>query len=96
MSDKRYAKPDGFQGRGKGKPNYIQLKWEVMMYKEGEFKNGKFSSIAELNKEWDLKLNSCIVQRLMTHKRVDENKSRANSFLQKYQHIQLTKINEKR
>ena len=96
MEIKRYAKPEGFQGRGKGKGNYKRLKWEVIMYTDGEFKMGKFSSIPELNDAWNLSLNSCIVQRLLTHKRVDENKTRNNSFLEKYQHIKLTKINEPR
>lgn len=92
----RYAKPEGFQGRGKGHRNYKKLRWQVQMYEDGEFKNGKFSSIGELNEKWNLNLTSCIVQRLMTHKRVDENKSRINSFLKHYQHIQIQKIDELR
>ena len=92
----KWAKPEGFQGRGKGKMNYKRLKWEALMYKDGDFMSGKFSSIVELNNAWDLKLNSCIVQRLLTHKRVGEDKTRSNSFLERYQHIKLIKIDEPR
>ena len=60
-----------------------------------QLKEGKFCSIPHLNEEWDLKLNSDYVRRIMTGYRADKTQRWGkNSFLQRYGHIRINKINE--
>ncbi len=60
-----------------------------------EMKQGKFSTIKQLNEEMGLTLTNDLVWRLTTGNRVDTNKrNKDNSFLSRYGHIKLTKINE--
>jgi hypothetical protein len=95
----KWAKPEGFKGRTIGTTTYKKYKWSVVMYdKETEqLKSGKFSTVKELNEEWGLKLSGDHIWRLMTHSRVDENKRNGpNSFLARYGHIKIEKIDEPR
>jgi hypothetical protein len=92
-----YAKPEGFKGRGKGTTNYKKNKWEIVFFDKdiNEMKQGKFSTIKQLNEEMGLALTNDLVWRLVTLRRVDTNKrNKDNSFLSRYGHIKLTKIDE--
>ena len=87
------------KGRPIGGTNLSSYKWEVCMYDKttNQLKKGKFSTIKELNKEWDLKLNADYVKRIRTHFRADESmRYKENSFIQRWGHIKIEKINEKR
>ena len=66
------------------------------MYRDGEFLQGKFSSIPELNTKLGLQLTSCAIGRLISLKNVDQNRSRCDSFLERYKHIQIKRILEDR
>lgn len=93
----KYAKPEGFKGRGKGTTNYKKNKWEIVFFDKdtNEMKQGKFSTIKEINKGLGLSLTNDLVWRLTTGNRVDTSKrNKDNSFLSRYGHIKLTKINE--
>ena len=84
-------------GRPKGSTTYKTYKWKLVMYDKHTktFREGKYCSIPHLNKELNLNLTSDIVMRLRTHYRTDTTmKHGEGSFLAKYGHIQLTKINE--
>jgi hypothetical protein len=99
MEQKKYYKPEGFQGRGKGSTNWKKLKWEVIMFDKetNTFKGGKYSSVKQLNEELGLNLSGDTVWRLITHSRVDESKrNKENSFLGRYGHIKINKIDEYR
>ena len=94
---KKYAKPEGWIGKKSGDTSWKKLKWSVIMYDKssGEMKSGKFSSIKELNEAFKLELNNDIVYRLRTLKRVDTSKKhKDNSFLGRYGHIKIDKIDE--
>ena len=94
---KRYAKPEGFKGRGKGTTNYKKNKWSIIMFDKetNEMKQGKYSTIKELNEDFNLNLSNDIVWRLTTGNRVDTAKrNKDNSFLSRYGHIKLEKIDE--
>ena len=85
-------------GRKKGSPNRSYYKWDVVIFDKttNTFKEGKFCSITELNKEWDLKLNSDYVKRIMTKYRADLlQRNKENSFIARYGHIKIEKIHEK-
>ena len=86
------------RGRPKNVPNKNTYKWKVIMFdrQTEQLKIGKFFSIPHLNDEWDLKLNSDYVRRIMSKYRVDEDrKKKENSFLARWGHITIEKINEK-
>ena len=94
---KKYQKPEGFKGRGEGNSNWKKYKWSVIMFDKetNEFKTGKFVSLNELNKEMGLTLTVDTSWRLRTLKRVDTDKrNKENSFLGRYGHIKLEKIDE--
>ena len=92
-----YAKPEGFQGRKKGSGTYKKYKWSVIMFKDGNWSSGKFSTVAEMNKIMGLGLSGDQVYRLTTGSRVDEKKRNGkNSFLARYGHIKIEKIDEPR
>ena len=87
------------KGRPKGttsKKNYL---WKVNLYDKDThmLKCGKFSTIKELNEEWNLKLNADYVKRIMTKYRADTTmRNKENSFLARYGHINIEKIKEPR
>jgi len=94
---KKYAKPEGFKGRGKGISNYKKNKWEVVIFdrETSTWRSGKYSTIKDLNEGMGLKLTCDIVWRLTTGERVDTTqRNKTNSFLSRYGHIKLTKISE--
>ena len=93
----KYLKPEGFQGRGKGAKTYNKLKWEIIMYdkESNRIKTGKFSSKEQMIAEMKLDLSPDHIYRLSSGKKVDETKRlKDSSFLEKYGHIQITKIDE--
>ncbi len=93
----RYAKPEGFKGRGKGTSNYKKYKWDIVLFDKetNEMKQGKYSTIKQLNNDLNLNLTNDTVWRLTTGNRVDTSKrNKDNSFLSRYGHIKLTKIDE--
>jgi hypothetical protein len=94
---KKYAKPEGFKGRGKGTTNYKKYKWSIIIFDKetNEMKQGKYSTIKEINESLGLTLSNDLVWRLTTGNRVDTSKrNKDNSFLSRYGHIKLEKINE--
>jgi hypothetical protein len=94
---KRYSKPEGFKGRGEGSTNWKKYKWYVTVYDKNtdSFRTGKFSSIKEINEKMKLNLTVDICWRLRTLNRVDTSKrNKENSFLSRYGHIKLEKIDE--
>ena len=85
-------------GRKKGSGNRSFYKWDVTLFDKetNTFKEGKFCSITDLNKEWGLKLNSDYVKRIMTKYRADmTQRNKENSFMARYGHIKINKIYEK-
>lgn len=96
---KKYFKPEGFQGRGVGSSNWKKLKWEVIMFDKATntFKGGKYGTVKELNQSLGLNLSGDTVWRLITKSRVDETqRNKENSFLGRYGHIKINKIDEYR
>lgn len=84
-------------GREVGRSTYKVYKWEVTMFDKetNQLKQGKFCSLAHINREWDLKLTCDLAHRLTTNYRVDTSgKMGKYSFVQKYGHIKLKKICE--
>lgn len=85
------------KGRPKGRPNFRNYKWEVIMYdnETKSLKQGKFTSVREINEQWNMNLNQDYVRRIMTKYRADPTmKNGKNSFYARWGHIQITKINE--
>lgn len=85
-------------GRKSGGTNHKAYKWSVCMYDKdtNQIKEGKFYSIRHLNDEWNLNLNSDYVKRIMTRYRADlSQRNKENSFLHRWGHIKINKINEK-
>jgi len=94
---KKYAKPEGFKGRGKGNTNYKKNKWSVIIFDKdtNSFREGKYSTIKNINEGLGLKLTGDIVWRLLTGNKVDTSqRNKSNSFLSRYGHIKIQKINE--
>ena len=94
---KKYQKPEGFTGRGKGNDNWKKYKWNVVFFdkESNTMKSGKFSTIKELNEKMGLSLTVDTCWRLRNLKRVDTTKRNGeHSFLSKYGHIKLEKIDE--
>ena len=85
------------KGRSKGSGTYKVYKWKVVMYDKDThmLKEGKFCSIAHMNKELGLKLNGDLTHRIQTKYRADLTmRNKENSFLKRWGHIHLTKIDE--
>lgn len=85
------------KGRPKGSGNKSSYKWKIVIFDNDTktFKEGKFYSVNHINKELNLKLNSDYVRRIMTHYRADKTmRNKDNSFLARYGHIKIEKINE--
>lgn len=82
------------RGRGKGSVNYKKKKWDIKITGEdGNVKEGQYCSIAQLNADLGINLKGDVVWRLTSGKRVDKTcKHGDNSFLKKYQHINIMKI----
>lgn len=85
--------------RTKGSVNSKKYKWSVLMFDKdtGEFKQGKYSSINEMNNDLGTNISNDLAWRIITKNKVDTSKKfKDNSFLSKYQHIKLEKIDELR
>jgi hypothetical protein len=92
----RYAKPEGFKGRGHSK-SYKFNKWKITMYDKetGEMRSGKYPTKEKLIEDFKLDIGPDHIYRLATGHKVDTNKSKKNSsFLSRYGHIKIEKINE--
>ena len=84
-------------GRPKGTPNNKTYRWKVIIFdnETKTFKEGKYYSVPHINQELNLSLNSDYVRRIMTKYRADRTmRNKENSFLARYGHIQIEKINE--
>lgn len=83
--------------RTKGSLNTANYKWSVIIYDDGEFKQGKFSSINEMNKTFGTNISNDLAWRILSKNKVDQtSKLKEKSFISKYKHIKLEKINEPR
>ena len=88
----KYSKPPGFAGRGYGNTNWRLYKWSITVH--GQFA-GKYVSIKEMNNHLNLGLTNDRVWRIVTGRRVDHGRTNnANSFVSRYGHIKIEKINE--
>ena len=84
-------------GRPRGSGNNKIYKWKVVLFDNSTktFKEGKYTSVKNINQELNLNLNSDYVRRIMTKYRADPNmRNKENSFLARYGHIQIEKIYE--
>ena len=88
------------EGRPAGSPNCSRLRWEVIIFDKetNTFRQGKFCTVKQLNEAMGLKLNTDYCSRLLHRDpahRVDPTMSKGpRSFLAKYGHISLKKIDE--
>jgi hypothetical protein len=84
-------------GRPKGTTNNKTYKWKVVIFdnETKSFKEGKYTSVNHINKELGFNLNADYVRRIMTKYRADISmRNKENSFLARYGHIHIEKINE--
>jgi len=91
---KKYAKPEGFKGRGHSK-NYKKNKWNCVLYdkESGTIKEGSFPTKEQLIEGMKLNITPDTIYRLYTGQRVDETKKKKdNSFVSRYGHIKITKL----
>ena len=91
---KRYAKPEGFKGRGNS-TNYKKDKWECVLYdkESGTIKQGKYPTKQKLIEGMNLDLTPDIIYRIYSGNKVDTGKTKKeSSFLSKYGHIKISKI----
>ena len=59
------------KGREVGRSTYKVYKWEVTMFDKetNQLKQGKFCSLAHINREWDLKLTCDLAHRIQTYEK---------------------------
>jgi len=91
------VKTKSHAGRPKGRPNDKCYRWKVIIFNNDTktFKEGKYTSVPDINKQLNLNLNSDYVRRIMTKYRADPTmRNKENSFLARYGHIQIEKICE--
>ena len=79
LTNEKVDKRRGNSGRSKGSGTYKVYKWKVLMYDKelNRMKEGKFCSIAHINREWDLKLNGDLTHRVQTLYRADMSRAGA-------------------
>lgn len=96
-------KEKGTPGRKKGTTYNKTYKWKVVIFNKEthSFKEGKYFSVNHINQELSQELNlnkplnSDYVRRIMTKYRADKSmKYGEKSFLARYGHIHIEKINE--
>jgi len=90
----RYAKPDGFSGRGKGNRSYKRNKWYGIVYENGEFRSGKYPTKDALIEGLGLSINRDHIYRLVSGQYDKDKSKKDSSFLAKYSHIKIEKIDE--
>jgi len=86
------------RGRPFGSITNNVYKWEVRIFDKNTntFLEGKCRSVPDINKQFDLNLTNDLVKRIETKYRTDMNmRNKENSFLARWGHIQIKKINEK-
>ena len=86
-----------YKGKIAGCENNKMYHWHIIMYDKEKLKmvEGKFTTIKKLNEELNLKLNADYVKRIMTNYRADTTmRNKENSFLARWGHIKINKINE--
>jgi len=86
-----------YKGKIAGCENNKKYHWYIIMFDKetGQMKEGKYTTIKKLNEDLGLKLNTDYVKRIMTHYRTDEKmRNKENSFLARWGHIKINKINE--
>ncbi len=86
------------RGRPAGSTTSKVYRWEVRIFDKetNTFKEGKCCSVKDINEKFALNLNNDYVKRIMTKYRADMSmRNKENSFLARYGHIQINKINEK-
>lgn len=82
--------------RQQGTPNYKNYRWRLIHLVDGKIQEGKYSSIREMNEDTGYKWNTDFVNRLWTQSYDSTAKLGENSFLKRWGHIKLEKIQEKR
>ena len=91
--DKRRHNP----GRKKGSSNYKTYKYFVTIYNKetNQLQSGKYFCLKHINEELNLSLSGEMLHRMHTHYRIDPFMTKGkNSFLAKYGHIKVERINE--
>jgi hypothetical protein len=86
------------RGRPVGSITNNVYKWEVRIFDKDThiFKEGKCRSVADINKQFGTNLTNDLVKRIETKFRADMNmRNKENSFLARWGHIQIKKINQK-
>ena len=86
------------RGRPTGSSTCKKYKWEVRMFDKetNTFVEGKCCSVKDINEKFGLNINNDLARRIMTKYRADMNmRNKENSFLARWGHIQIKKINEK-
>jgi hypothetical protein len=93
-TDRRLNNP----GRQPGSRNYKTYKYLITIYDKetNQLKIGKFFCLRHINEELKLSLSGEMLHRMHTHYRIDQSMTKGkNSFLAKYGHIKVERINEK-
>lgn len=86
------------RGRPSGSNTSSVYVWEVRMFEKetNTFREGKCCSVKDINQKFNLNLSNDMVRRIRTKYRADMSmRNKENSFLARYGHIQINKINEK-
>ena len=86
------------RGRPAGSVTNNVYKWEVLVFDKttNTFNKGKCKSLADINKQFELNLTHDLVKRIETKFRADMTmRNKENSFLARWGHIEIKKINEK-
>lgn len=84
-------------GRTVGATTWKKYRWELVMFNNEtkQFTTGKFCSVRHLNESLGTNFSPEFVNRLHTMNKVDTTrKMKDNSFLNKWGHIRITKIDE--
>ena len=93
-TDRRLNNP----GRQPGSKNYKTYKYQITIYDKetNQLKSGKFFCLRHINEELNLSLSGEMLHRMHTNYRIDPLMTKGkNSFLAKYGHIRVERINEK-
>lgn len=86
------------RGRPHGAVTNNVYKWEVTIFDKNKnrFITDKCKSVRDINEKFNLNYSNDLIKRIATHERVDPDmKKKTNSFLARYGHIKITKIDEK-
>lgn len=84
-------------GRTKGSTTWKKYRWDLTMYDKEtkQIIQGKFCSVKHINESLKLNLSPELVNRISTLNKVDKDrKLKEHSFLDKWGHIKIIKIDE--